>query len=131
MNLIVRFLRWLGVTPGPDPVSSMPDPFAAWRDARIDQLELAHHIAQNAPRGEKPRAARIRRAMCQMVTWGEQPSPGRIQRFLGEKVTHDLNGRDSRTYAETMMALGYVRIPRRPGSPYFRWVHSVLDVEPG
>ena len=59
---------------------------------------------------ETPRSKRIRLAMVKIVSRADQPSPGKIQRELGELVTHNLNGRDSATYADMMETLGFVRV---------------------
>ena len=57
----------------------------------------------------EPRAAKIRRAIAALDVLDIQPSPGRIQKYLGDTVTHRLNGRDSKVYAEEMERLGYKR----------------------
>lgn len=72
---------------------------------------------------ETPRAEKVRLAMVRIQARGEQPSPGRIQRELGETVKNggDLNGRDSKVYAQVMEALGYERRASRGPGGGFRW----------
>lgn len=121
---IERLLIRIGILATPE-----EDAYFGWADARLDQLETARRVAQSPRRDETPRARRIRLAMVELVSLGVQPTPGKIQAHLGEDVTHDLNGRDSRVYAETMMALGYTRIPRVPGSWQYKWVNPAIDLE--
>lgn len=128
---IERFLIRIGVLATPE-----QDEYFSWADARLDQLETARRVAMEPRRGETPRAARVRLAMVALVARGVQPTPALVVAELGDTPHRQgggvsLNGRDARTYAETMMALGYVRIPRAPGSWQYRWVNPAIDLERG
>lgn len=123
-NLIAKILTRLGILATP-----AEDEYYGWADARLDQLEVARRVAQEPRRDETPRARRIRLAMVEIVASGRQPTPGLVVAVLGDTPHRQsggvsLNGRDARVYAEVMMALGYVRVPRVPGSWQYRWVRG-------
>lgn len=122
MNWLKRLLIRLGILATPE-----QDAYFSWADARLDDLEVARRVAQEPRRGETPRARRIRLAMVDIEFSGRQPTPALVVEALGDTPHRQsggvsLNGRDAAVYAEVMMALGYVRVPRAPGSWQNRWV---------
>lgn len=131
MNFVKRLLTRLGILATP-----AEDEYLSWADARLDQLEVARRVAMEPRRVETPRATRVRLAMVEIVASGRQPTPALVVAQLGDTPHRQsggvsLNGRDAKVFAETMMALGYVRIPRAPGSWQSKWVNPALDLERG
>jgi hypothetical protein len=123
VNLVTRILTKLGILATP-----AEDEYLSWADARLDQLEVARRVAGEPRRDYTPRALRVRAAMVELVVSGLQPTPALVVKALGDTPHRQsggvsLNGRDAKVFAETMMALGYVRVPRAPGSWQYRWVN--------
>lgn len=58
---------------------------------------------------EAGRSGRVREAVDTIHLMGEQPTASKVQRELGETVTGNLNGRDTRAYREAMEANGYIK----------------------
>lgn len=73
----------------------------------------------------KDRYHAVKAAMRVIDSFGVQPTPARLQMELGDTVTSNLNGRDAKAYSESMIELGYERVPRAPQSWQFRWVLKV------
>lgn len=126
-TLLNRLLIFLGIVAKPE-----ENDYYAWADARLDQLDVARVVAGKPRRGETPRERRIRLAMVDIEISGRQPTPGLLVEVLGDTPHRQsggvsLNGRDARTYAEVMAALGYVRVPRRPGSWQYRWARPAVQ----
>lgn len=56
-----------------------------------------------------PRSVKIQQAVDEIYRRGSQPSAYKVQYSLGDVLTGNLNGRDTRAYREEMEWLGYIK----------------------
>jgi hypothetical protein len=69
-------------------------------------------VSKKDPSMDTPHEEKFAGVFWAMHKAGIQPSPKKMQEHMGQAVRHggDLNGRDSKLYAEMMEAAGYVRV---------------------